>query len=127
MTLELLRPGSEEVIYRSGLTRDLSDPLRAYPQSNVAFLGPEPWSVDLALRVGGLSLARSRMLVEVLSPTGRVRHRERLRDLRGAMRLNFRPRAIGPAGDWTLRFTVLDGKQELARAELPLRLLRPPA
>jgi len=126
VTLELLRPESGDVLYRADIARDLSQPVRAYPQANTAFLGADPWTVDLELRIGATSLTRSRLRVEVLSPTGRVRQRRHLQDLRPVMRLNFRPRAIAPPGDWKLRFTVLDGKQELGRAEVPLRLLRPP-
>jgi hypothetical protein len=127
LVLELLRPGTEEVLFRTFATRDLSEPLRAYPRSNLAYLGRDPWWVDLQLAIGGASLARSQLQVEVVSPTGRVRGRQRLKDLTEVMRLNIRPRAIGPAGQYTLRFTVVDGKQELGRAELPLRLIRPPA
>jgi hypothetical protein len=127
VALELLRPGSEEVLFRTFAARDLSEPLRAYPRSNLAYLGREPWWVDLRLALGGASLARGRLQVEVLGANGRVRHRQRLKDLREVMRLRIRPRAIGPAGEYTLRFTVVDGKQELGRAEVPVRLIRPPA
>jgi hypothetical protein len=125
-TLELLRPGTDAVLFRAAEARDLTNPVRAYPSANLAFLARGPWWVDLDLQVGSASLARSRLLVEVISATGRVRDRERLGDLHPAMRLTLAPRAIGPPGDYTLRFTVLDGRQELGRTELPLRLLRPP-
>jgi len=126
VTLEVLRPGSEAVLFRATEARGLADPVRAHASGNVAFLGADPWWVDLELRVGSASLARSRLQVEVVSPTGRIRHRQRLSDLSQVMRLNFRPRAVGPAGEQTLRFIVLDGKEELGQAEVPLRLLRPP-
>ena len=125
VTLELLHPTSNEVLYQAAVSGDLSTPVRVYPLSEAAVLSRDPWWVDLDLQIGSASLARSRLLVEVLAPTGRVRQRQRVADLTPTMRLTFRPRAIGPAGDWTLRFIVLDGKQELGRAKVPLRLLRP--
>jgi len=126
-TLELLKPGADVVLFRTSAESDLTSPVRAYPRGNLAFIGPEPWWVDLDLRIGEASLARGRLQVEVRSAAGRVRHRQRLRDLRHTMRLTFKPRAIGPAGEYALRFIVLDGTQELGQAEVPLRLLRPPA
>lgn len=123
VTLELLRAGTDELLFRQCSRPRLEAPIRLRPQTPVARMGDRIW-VDVELRLGDESMQRASMEVELLSPTGQRVGRSLLKQPAPVMRLQLGLGAARREGDYTLRFMVLDELTELGGASAQLRIIR---
>ncbi|MGQ9729733.1 MAG: hypothetical protein ACUVX8_00535 [Candidatus Zipacnadales bacterium] len=126
VTLELLRPGTEDILYWRTESRQLSGAILAQPSAPIRYVGRDPWWVDVELVVGRTSLARAKLRVQLLAPNGRVLRIQTLSDLRERMRLHLNMGSPRTEGTFTVRLIVLDGRCELGRTDVPVRILAPP-
>jgi len=124
VTLEVLRPRTNELLFRKSSRGRLDSAVRILPRTSLAYRAGEPFWVDATLAVGDVSFSRAWLKVELVSPKGRPVARQRIKEVNRAMRLNLRLQAAGQEGEYRLRLTVLDGKRELGVASTPIHVLK---
>ncbi len=124
VTLEVLRPETDELLFRKCSHRRLDSAVQILPRTGLAYRAREPFWVDATLAVGDVSFSRAWLKVELISPKGRRVARQRIEEVSRAMRLNMRLQAAGREGEYRLRLTVLDGKRELGVASTPIHVLK---
>ncbi len=126
LRLELLRPGSDEVLFRKTMTRRLESAVRLHPRSHIARIGAEPWWVDVELQVGDVSLQEAQLRVELLKADGRRLAHHTVEDVQRRSRLHLNLRRARAEGEYVVRVTVVSRGKELGEGTVPLRMIRAP-
>lgn len=123
--LELLRPGTQDVLFRRTLHRDVSSALRLWARSQVAYRG-KPWPLDVQLLLGGVSQKRARARVELVAANGRVVAKQTIGDVQPRFRLQLNLRRARIESEYTVRLTVVDDGDDLGSSSVPVRAARSP-
>jgi hypothetical protein len=121
LRLELWNPDTAELLWLKRVQRRLEAVIRLWPGAEAVARG-EPWLVDAELRVGGVSLPRTRLEVTVIDADGKAMATSRLKPPRASIRLALNLKRIKRPSDYRVVFTVFDGGVKLGEAAVPLRV-----